>query len=94
MPRPTIKFPYCRWCLKTRDNPDEWRTKTTTGEIRKYAACGTCGRILAWNIRKTQHKIRRTSVPDNVEKNKTTSNDVQDNLDFWKQFKHKFQRKP
>ena len=94
MPRPNIKFPYCRWCNKTRDNPDEWRTKTTTGEDRRYAACGDCGRVLAWNIRKTQHKIRRTSVPNNVEKSKPVSLDVTENIGAWKDFMQKSQRKP
>ena len=84
MARSKIKFPYCRWCLKTRDNPDEWRRKTVTGENRTYAACGECGQILAWNIRKTQHKIKRTSVPDNVEKRKRTSIDLKENIDAWK----------
>ena len=86
MARPNVKFPYCRWCLKTRDNPDEWATKTTNGDDRTYAACGDCGRVLAWNIKKTQHKIKRTSVPNNVEKRKRTSIDLKENIDAWKKF--------
>ena len=89
MPRPNIKFPYCRWCLKTRDNPDEWATKTTNGDDRTYAACGYCGIVLAWNIRKTHHKNRRTSVPNNIKKRKRTSEDLKENIDACKDFVHK-----
>ena len=94
MGRKRTKFPYCRVCNKTRNNPDEWATKTVIGKDRKYPACGECGRVLSWNIRKTQNKIKRTTIPNNVEQNLMTKTDIKDNLDFWNQFRHKFQRKP
>ena len=89
MARPHIKFPYCRWCLKTRDDPDKWSTKTISGKERKKPACGECGHALSWRIRKTQHKIKRTSVPNNVEQNLMTKSDIQNNIDIWKKYTDK-----
>ena len=98
MGRPKLKFPYCRRCLKTRDNPDKWAKiridSNGKKHERKRAACGTCGQILAWNVQKNPNKIIRTSVPDNIKQSRMTKSDIKDNLEFWKQFKHNLQRKP
>jgi tRNA(Ile2) C34 agmatinyltransferase TiaS len=98
MPRPKIKFPYCRMCLKTRDNSSDWQKiridSNGKKHERKNPACGICGHVLSWRIRKTQHKIKRTSVPDNVKQNLMTKSDIKNNLDFWKHLTRKLQRKP
>lgn len=79
------EYPYCRRCNKTRDNPTEWAKFTTRGKPRRSTCCGKCGQMLAWGPRASDIRIRTSNIPDNIDRNKGTKDDIKDNEEKLKQ---------